>query len=143
MNAEIVIKNDRFSLFMPCDRATVSVIKKIPKRFWNNEFKTWHLPLSFYYEVKETLAQSKYEIVECNHDVIITWHRAAGRIHKMYTSFTENHRHLQASSKLRVRDAILQGTICAKRCSHCNERPSEPVCPQKSFLEFSLIIIRR
>jgi hypothetical protein len=70
MKAEIIKNTNQFSLFMPYDKDIVSTIRTIPKRFWDADFKTWHLPIGSYPKMVAILKARKFEIVECNRDAI-------------------------------------------------------------------------
>ena len=87
MKVQILKTHYRFQMHCPYNHKVLKVVKKIQKRYYNKNTKTWYFPIEEYQGFKDALPEFEFEVTESKTVLFIK--TLADRIEIKYSKFIE------------------------------------------------------
>ena len=87
MKVQILKTHYRFQMHCPYNHKVLKVVKKIQKRYYNKNTKTWYFPIEEYQGFKDALPEFEFEVTESKTVVFIK--TLADRIEIKFSKFIE------------------------------------------------------
>jgi len=88
MKIQILKTHKRIQLQCPYNSKVLKVIRKIQKRYYNKNTKTWYLPLEEYQSIRDALPEFEFEVAESKTVVFIK--TLADRIGIKFSKYIED-----------------------------------------------------
>ena len=98
MKVQILNTHHRFQIQFPYNHKELKVVRKIQKRYYNKNTKTWYFPIEEYQALKDSLPEFEFEVTESQTVMFIK--TLADRIEIKFSKFIGDLRYNSTERKI-------------------------------------------